>query len=112
MNGHPQTSPPFPYTALFRSPRPGPPAAGGPLVSLEGPPVPLAPAAVQPIAMLLHELATNAAKHGALSVPDGRVAVRWQVARGAGDGGGGGMLRLRWAEKGGPPVAEIGRAHV
>jgi two-component sensor histidine kinase len=54
------------------------------------------------MAMVLHELATNAAKHGALSVPGGAVAVRWRAGRRAGDDG---MLRLRWTEAGGPPVA-------
>ncbi len=78
-------------------------AAQGPAVFLDGPPVPLAPAAVQPFAMVLHELATNAAKHGAFSAPCGRVEVRWRAwGRRAGDGG---VLRLRWAETGGPPVA-------
>ncbi|MCA1972678.1 MAG: PAS domain-containing protein, partial [Caenispirillum sp.] len=64
---------------------------------LDGPPVKLAPDAVQPVAMILHELATNAAKHGALSVPTGRVAVRWFL-------GEDGDLRLAWEETGGPPV--------
>jgi two-component sensor histidine kinase len=75
---------------------------GGPTVSLDGPPVALAPSAVQPLAMVLHELATNAAKHGALSTPGGRVEVRWTVGRRKGEDG---LLRLRWAEAGGPPVA-------
>jgi two-component sensor histidine kinase len=70
-------------------------------VSLDGPPVPLAPAAVQPLAMVLHELATNAAKHGALSAPGGAVEVRWRARRRAGEDG---LLRLRWTETGGPPV--------
>ncbi len=71
-------------------------------VSLDGPPVPLAAAAVQPLAMVLHELATNAAKHGALSRPGGAVEVRWRAGRGTGEDG---LLHLRWAEAGGPPVA-------
>jgi PAS domain S-box-containing protein len=75
---------------------------GPPAVSLDGPPVPLAPAAVQPFAMVLHELATNAAKHGALSVPGGRVSARWRADRRAGEDG---TLRLRWAETDGPPLA-------
>jgi two-component sensor histidine kinase len=48
----------------------------------------------------LHELATNAAKHGALSVPEGCVSVSWCLSHSAP-----GVLRLRWAEMGGPPVA-------
>ena len=75
---------------------------GPPAVFLDGPPVPLAPAAVQPFAMMLHELATNAAKHGGLSALGGRVEVRWRAGRVT---GGDGVLRLRWAETGGPPVA-------
>jgi two-component sensor histidine kinase len=55
-------------------------------------PLPVAPA----LCMVLHELATNAARHGALSVPDGRVEVAWSTA--------GGRLRLQWSEHGGPPV--------
>jgi two-component sensor histidine kinase len=50
--------------------------------------------------MTLHELATNAAKYGALSVREGRVSVRWEMT----DGAGGRWVRLRWREQGGPPV--------
>jgi PAS domain S-box-containing protein len=82
-----------PYTPMARG--------RGAAVSLDGPPVVLAPIAVQPLAMVLHELATNAAKHGALSTPDGRVEVRWRAGRRAGEDG---LLRLRWAESGGPEV--------
>jgi two-component sensor histidine kinase len=88
-----------PYTAAPR--RRGAPPVPGPLVSLDGPPVALAAAAAQPLAMLLHELATNAAKHGALSVPGGAVEVRWRAGRRTGEDG---SLRLRWTETGGPPV--------
>ncbi len=52
--------------------------------------------------MVLHELCTNAAKHGALSVSDGRVAITWRV--GAPEGGVR-RLHLVWRETGGPPVA-------
>ncbi|MBD0271491.1 MAG: PAS domain S-box protein, partial [Acetobacteraceae bacterium] len=91
-----------PYAAPRRGDTVADPASPErPPVSLDGPPVPLTPAAVQPFAMVLHELATNAAKHGALSVPGGRVEVRWRAGRRAGDDG---MLRLRWAEAGGPPL--------
>ncbi len=51
----------------------------------------------QTIAVTLHELATNAAKYGALSVPDGHVQVEWWRASD-------GRLVLRWTETGGPPV--------
>ena len=64
---------------------------------IEGGPMPLKPVAVQPIAMVLHELATNAAKRGALSGPGGTVSLRWWEE--------GPALRLRWAEAGGPAVA-------
>lgn len=73
-----------------------------PPVRLNGPPVGLAPSAVQPMAMVLHELATNAAKHGALSEPAGRVEMQWRAGRRKGEDG---LLHLRWAEAGGPPVA-------
>ncbi|HEV7455881.1 MAG TPA: PAS domain S-box protein [Roseococcus sp.] len=67
-------------------------------IHVAGPEVELAPAAVQPLAMALHELTTNAAKHGALSVPGGEVDVEWRR------GPAGGLL-LSWSERGGPPLA-------
>jgi PAS domain S-box-containing protein len=69
-------------------------------VYLQGPPVWLTPSAVQPLSMVLHELATNAAKYGSLSTPGGRVEVAWAAA--AATGG----LELRWLESGGPPLVE------
>jgi two-component sensor histidine kinase len=51
--------------------------------------------------MALHELTTNAAKHGALSTDDGRVSVRWSRTRTADAGA---CLRIQWQETGGPPV--------
>ena len=72
---------------------------GGSAITLAGPPVLLASTIVQSIAMVLHELTTNAAKHGALSLPDGRIEVSWEVDRADG------VLRLHWKEGGGPPVA-------
>jgi PAS domain S-box-containing protein len=73
----------------------------GPRAKLEGAPVFLPPRAAQPVAMALHELATNAVKYGALSTPKGCVSVSWRLADGPH-----GVLRLRWAEVGGPPVGE------
>ncbi|MEO9190719.1 MAG: CheR family methyltransferase, partial [Acetobacteraceae bacterium] len=51
------------------------------------------------LAMILHELATNAAKYGALSVPDGRLAVTWHRDDY------GTKIRVEWRETGGPPVS-------
>lgn len=61
---------------------------------------PLAPKMVVSLSMVMHELATNAVKYGALSVPEGSVRIAWQVLRDAG----GERLAMRWEESGGPPV--------
>jgi PAS domain S-box-containing protein len=66
-------------------------------VSIGGPPVLLEPNTAQAIAVTLHELATNAAKYGALSVANGKVALNWTH-------GVGGPLKLHWTEAGGPTV--------
>ena len=50
------------------------------------------------LSLMLHELATNAAKYGALSTPAGRVAIEWAVESG--------RFTLVWRESGGPPVAQ------
>jgi PAS domain S-box-containing protein len=68
-------------------------------VQLGGPRVMLAPAAAQPVTMLLHELATNAAKHGALSCAGGTVEIAWRLDPADG------ALRLTWRERGGPPIS-------
>jgi two-component sensor histidine kinase len=69
-------------------------------ISWSGPSVVLEAQAALHLALVLHELGTNARKHGALSAPGGRVAVRWQV-----QSNGSRMLQLHWREVGGPPVA-------
>ena len=61
-----------------------------------GPNVRLVPAAATTLIMVLHELATNAAKHGALSTAAGHVVLDWRSDAGA--------VELRWAESAGPPV--------
>jgi PAS domain S-box-containing protein len=71
----------------------------GQRVTLEGPPIMLPAGAAQPMAMAIHELATNAVKHGALSASDGSVAVSWHVEHGPPD-----RLHMRWVEAGGPQI--------
>lgn len=70
-------------------------------VATSGPPLLLNAEAAQNIGMALHELATNASKHGALSVPSGRVSIAWEWYN-ADEGER--RLRLRWTESGGPAV--------
>jgi PAS domain S-box-containing protein len=64
---------------------------------LDGPSVQLGARAVTTFALILHELATNAAKYGALSVEKGRLRITWACMDGA--------LKLKWQESGGPPVS-------
>ena len=59
--------------------------------------------AVQNVALALHELATNASKYGALSVPEGRVMIEWTPHADDPENRG---IRLMWRETGGPPVTE------
>ncbi len=73
----------------------------GPVYELAGPAVDLAAAATQPLSLILHELATNAAKYGALSAPGGRVSLVWHLDHDAG------LLRLHWEERGGPPLTRV-----
>jgi PAS domain S-box-containing protein len=76
------------------------PCVGEGNASVEGPEVLLSPQATQPIAIVLHELVTNASKYGALTTPHGRVSVRWDL----GDHHAQKRLLLEWIETGGPPV--------
>jgi PAS domain S-box-containing protein len=78
---------------------------GGKRVFIDGPQILLEPDAAQAIAVTLHELATNAAKYGALSTPKGQVCLEWSHAAD-------GELRLGWTETGGPPVQEPTRKGV
>lgn len=66
---------------------------------ISGPTVSLPPKVVISLALALHELATNAAKYGALSTPDGRVSITWQC-----DPLTDPFLRMTWKESGGPEV--------
>ena len=74
----------------------------------EGPPVPVRPGEVTALGMVLHELTTNAVKHGALAVPEGQVAIGWSVAT---DEDGTRQVHLDWVESNGPktsPPTETG----
>ena len=70
-------------------------------VSIEGSDVEIGPNRALLIAMVLHEMGTNAVKYGALSNDGGHVDVRWDVAKGEN----GRRLKLVWTEKGGPTIA-------
>jgi len=74
--------------------------------TLDGPEVLLTPNATHGVAMVLHELATNAAKYGALSQQGGRVSVRWTVVNKHPVAA---MLRIQWKETGGPKVVPPAR---
>ena len=69
-------------------------------VTIDGPTVILTAQAAQNFALALHELATNAAKYGALSTQTGEVRISWSVSETNGDG----HFSFRWQERGGPPV--------
>ena len=67
---------------------------------IEGEPVKLPPHSALTLAMVLHELATNAAKYGSLSAPEGRLALSWDVR----DDARSPQLEIAWRESGGPAV--------
>ena len=71
-------------------------------ITIEGPDVMLSSRTAVAIGMAMHELITNAVKHGALSIAAGHVDLRWSVAP-AVDGD---RLALEWTESGGPPVSK------
>jgi two-component sensor histidine kinase len=74
-----------------------------PQISRSGPPVWLTAQRALALSMALHELATNAVKYGALSISEGRVAIRWKLSPDL-------LLSLSWNDQGGPPVAAPERA--
>jgi len=95
-------------------------AAGAPLASIiameiegfsdrvdaSGPDLVVTASAAQTFALILHELATNAAKHGALSAADGKITIRWSITKAIE----GPRFAFEWRERGGPPVAAPSRA--
>jgi two-component sensor histidine kinase len=70
-------------------------------ISLHGDPVPLFAKLPTVLALVFHELATNAAKYGALSAPGGRLAISWHAASD--------QTVIEWVESGGPEVTEPSR---
>jgi len=71
-------------------------------IRMNGPAVPLSPRLAVVLSMIVHEIATNAAKYGALSNETGRVTLEWEVIADTPKP----WLRLIWTEIGGPPVTE------
>lgn len=69
--------------------------------TLEGPKLTLPAEQVQPFSMIMHEMATNAVKHGALSTAEGRIEVAWRADRR--------RVELTWTERGGPAVRSPSR---
>ena len=74
-------------------------------IEIEGESITIVPRVALTLALALHELSTNAAKYGALSVPEGRVAVRWRALPEAPKP----QLLFEWREHGGPPVSNPSR---
>lgn len=81
----------------------GPYRGQGALVTMRGPAVWLDARAFSVVALILHELATNAAKYGALSTPGGRLEIGWQARED-------GSVELLWRERDGPAVVPPKRA--
>ena len=83
---------------------------GGPVprTMLSGPSVQLEPGMAVTLALALHEMTTNAARHGAFSVPVGQVEVHWHVGAKQPErmpSQAGGWLHITWLERGGPPLS-------
>lgn len=71
-------------------------------IALTGPEIRLHPSQAVAVSLACHELATNAAKYGALSGPGGQISIAWNLAH---NGAGERFMSLLWQETGGPPVA-------
>jgi two-component sensor histidine kinase len=69
-------------------------------ISVEGPPVFVSAGVAQGFALIVHELATNAAKYGALTAPNGQIFVRWSLNATAHEP----TITFIWQEQGGPPA--------
>lgn len=80
------------------------PFMSGRQLHVEGPDANLVPAAAQGLAVVLHELVTNAVKHGALSTEHGRIDLSWETPDRDR------LVEMTWVERGGPPAAPPTRA--
>ena len=77
-------------------------------IEVDGPDIALRARSAQTFALLFYELATNAAKHGALSVPGGKVNLRWHIDNLGSDP----VFHLLWKESGGPQVGSAAAARL
>lgn len=75
------------------------PYAEAAAISIDGPDVGLDARAYSVLALVLHEMATNAAKYGALSTPKGKLSVKWTLTES-------GACEIKWVERGGPETTE------
>ena len=73
-------------------------------VEIKGPDLRLRQSEASAVALLLHELATNSAKHGALSIPDGRIRIAWHLTFGGDGSESRPTVELEWRETGGPAI--------
>jgi len=80
--------------------------SGSERITVSGPDIMLRPEAAEAIGLALHELATNAVKYGALSVPGGHITISWAFDDHSTEPR---QLLLSWAERGGPPVTPPSR---
>ncbi len=69
-------------------------------MTVTGPPVDLSPRQTVSLGMVIHELATNSAKYGAVSAPTGRISITWKITADHGKD----WISIEWREQGGPSV--------
>jgi two-component sensor histidine kinase len=74
----------------------------GSRIVLDGPPVELNASAAQTLGMAIHELSTNAGKHGALSTTEGMIRLNWMIEKSSGKP----LFVMRWTERVAPQVKE------
>ncbi|MBP0616609.1 sensor histidine kinase [Jiella mangrovi] len=84
------------------------PFAGKGRMEMNGPAVVIGPQSATNLALVTHELATNAAKYGALSSESGRVDIDWWIEQADGEA----ILSLNWCERGGPPARQPERLSI